>query len=197
MPVFQKNNEKILFIHIPKAGSTSIEHFFLDNDWKMSFFDGGGQYSVNNFSLCSPQHMHLEMLRSLFRFSSFDKIFTFVRHPRNRILSEYKWRVKYLNERRNFNDWFYESFKEYEKNNYCLDNHLRPQVDFVSNAVEVFKIEDGIDKGLEQVLSKKDVDLSRLTNAMNSNKNIIELSDEVEKKIKEFYAEDFAKFNYE
>ena len=88
-------------------------------------------------------------------------------------------------------------FKEYEKNNYCLDNHLRPQVDFVSNAVEVFKIEDGIDKGLEQVLSKKDVDLSRLTNAMNSNKNIIELSDEVEKKIKEFYAEDFAKFNYE
>lgn len=54
MPLFHKNNKRILFIHIPKAGGTSIEQFFKRNGWEMEFYDGGGKGTKNEFTRCSP-----------------------------------------------------------------------------------------------------------------------------------------------
>lgn len=95
MPVFQRDGKKVLFLHVPKAGGTSIEEFFKKNDWEISFLDRGGDLSWNKFMKCSPQHMHAEILEKIFKINSFHAIFITVRHPFERIKSEFKWRKKY------------------------------------------------------------------------------------------------------
>lgn len=62
MPYFHNNNINILFIHIPKTGGTSLEHFFsnkydisLNNDALFEFLDEETAKSKNINS--SLQHI--------------------------------------------------------------------------------------------------------------------------------------------
>ena len=80
MPIFRTVNKDILFIHIPKAGGTSVEKFFYINRFAVLFIDNAGnktQYrnSLNNLTKCSPQHMHGDLLKSYFDLSKFSSIF--------------------------------------------------------------------------------------------------------------------------
>lgn len=199
MPVFQKNDKKILFIHIPKAGGTSIEHLFKSNGWDMSFFDGGGKNSVNNFLKCSPQHMHFNMLKDIMRINSFDYIFTFTRDPIERLKSEYKWRKKYLNENMNFNDWFDFTFENYKNNSFIHDNHIRPQSEFIGENVNHFKIEEGIKKSFNKFIHQIDpnFNLGSIPSVMKSdNVDEFNLTNEQTSTLIEFYQTDFILFNY-
>lgn len=199
MPVFQKDNKKILFVHIPKAGGTSIEHLFKKNGWNMTFFDGGGQYSVNSFMKCSPQHIHYEIINKIFRLESFDYIFSFTRDPIDRLKSEYKWRKKYLNETSNFNDWFEFTFSQFYNNPFIHDNHIRPQDDFLGPNVNHFKIEDGINDGFKKFIHEIDpnFDLSVIPNVMRSSEKIaLDLTEQQLSRVKTFYKNDFEKLKY-
>lgn len=101
MPVSKQ--EKLLFIHIPKTGGTSIECFF-DMCYRDCFwFEHWGQ-DMKSFlkfyrselsdepkSYYEPQHYPPEILKKIIPdYDDYFK-FTFVRHPYTRILSEYYW----------------------------------------------------------------------------------------------------------
>ncbi len=97
MPIFTKNKIHILYVHIPKTGGSSVEGLFKKNKWQLSYLDKGGKKggkpdSLNSIRQCSPQHMHLEMLQTIFDLEKIDYIFMTVRHPVDRLISEYRMR---------------------------------------------------------------------------------------------------------
>ncbi len=203
MPVFQKNNKKILYIHIPKAGGTTIEHYFIKNKWDMSYCDiGNNQYSINKFMKTSPQHMDAKMIESIFDLNKFDFIFMITRNPLERIKSEYKWRKQYAGVKKNMNDWILSTLKNYSDNHYLLDNHIKPQNEFEVNNIKIFKLEDGLEpltKLLENTFENYflDKNIETKMRSKNTDSNIETLSNEVVQVIQSFYLKDFQRYNYQ
>ena len=153
MPIFRTANKDILFIHVPKAGGTSVEKFFYANRFTVIFIDHAGSKaqhlnSLNNLTKCSPQHMHGDLLKSYFDLSKFSSIFMMVRHPVERIISEYNYRMKIAKiekkENVEINTWINEAIQACSFNPYIYDNHLRPQWHFLLDNCKVFKLEDSM-----------------------------------------------------
>jgi hypothetical protein len=199
MPIIQIDNKNILFIHIPKTGGASIEHFFRRSG-KVTMFDGRPN---NPDFYCSPQHFHLALLKRLLPFNLFEYKFTVVRDPFMRLASEYKMRnrQKFLNGKTilNFDDWVEDIFVEYEKNLWVNDNHIRPQSEFIDDSIKVFRFEDGLVSIIEKVHEELLLPLSTVIKLPHRQKSVnipISLSSKTVSTIIEFYKEDFAKFNY-
>jgi len=90
MPIDTKN--KIIFVHIPRTGGTTIEHILGMNQAENLFSQEPLSYIVPNNKL--PQHLtYMEICDNLpqnFVKEAFS--FSFVRNPWSRILSEFLWR---------------------------------------------------------------------------------------------------------
>ena len=142
MPVYFSKEKQIsiLYIHIPKCGGGSIESFFRDNQYDQKLF------SLNPLGLlkCSPQHMHAGLLESILNIERFSYVFTVVRNPVSRLISEYKWRIKHSTAENGFDYWYEITRKKYEKNNFYFDNHIRPMHEFITRRCDVLKLEDGL-----------------------------------------------------
>jgi len=144
MPVFFKGRRRILFIHVPKAGGTSIETFFEANGFKTSYLDRGeSSESLNEVRRCSPQHMHAALLRALFNTAAFDYSFITVRHPVSRLLSKFVMETGETQSVARLEDWILRDFSRVFADPAFMDNHLRPQSDFLLPQAKVFKLEDG------------------------------------------------------
>ncbi|MDC3011323.1 sulfotransferase family protein [Synechococcus sp. AH-736-G21] len=164
MPVFSSpdGSLNILFIHIPKTGGGSVEHFFKKINFGVKYLQTKDAPNTLKLSCykCSPQHMHAALLEMIFNIHSFDYVFTLVRHPFNRLLSEYKWNIaKNKLSRNGINDFYINSRRLYANNPYALDNHLRPQIEFITEKTRIFKLEDGIDSALKTVLSELSINV--------------------------------------
>lgn len=134
MPVFSRDDHRVLFVHIPKTGGTSVEHHFRVSGWHVDFFDTGeAQYSKNQYMKCSPQHLNAKQLQTVLRLSAFHFVFTIVREPVERTISEYNWRRKHLGLTSPFDSWIEESLNLQKTNQYILDNHLSPQTTFFAS----------------------------------------------------------------
>ncbi len=144
MPIFHKEGKTILFIHIPKTGGTFVEALFKRNGYAIEFLAHGNNSGfLNNVMRISPQHLHLDVLGSLFDFSKFDFIFTVVRNPLHRFESEY--RMRNPEGKVPIDSWGEKIIKRYKKKPGCLDNHLRPQVEFINSQVTWYKLENKLD----------------------------------------------------
>lgn len=204
MPIFSKDNIKVLFIHIPKAGGSTIESIFLKSGYSMSYHDHGKKMenSLNSIRKCSPQHMHRDLINEIFVEESFNLIFTVIRNPINRFKSEAAFRFKdkeSIKEEEIFK-WTKRTLnKVYQRDNYIYDNHIRPQHEFVMKSSKVFRLEDGIDNILRELNSKYDLNLNlnSIKKRLDSsdfkigNSSNIPLSDECMKLIIDFYKDDF------
>ena len=85
MPIFTFDNLKLLFIHIPKTGGTSVEES-VSGYCKTSLL----LHRVPDFLKNSPQHLTASNLKEIgFGPSLFDYSFAIVRNPYRRIESEY------------------------------------------------------------------------------------------------------------
>jgi len=146
MPVFFKDTRRILYIHVPKAGGTSIEAFFEANGFKSAYIDRGeSPESLNGVRRCSPQHMHAAQLQALFDPALFDFVFMTVRHPVRRLLSKFVMDTGETENVTRFEDWILRVFSNVFVEPSFMDNHLRPQVDFLLPQARIFKLEDGFD----------------------------------------------------
>lgn len=84
------SEQKLLFIHIPKTGGTSI------TDWIMS--------NVLYAKGAKPKHAKLEVFSSI----EYEQYFTVVRNPYKRLLSWYTYHYPYNASPKNFNKWLIE-----------------------------------------------------------------------------------------
>ncbi len=208
MPIFYKDSLKVLFVHIPKAAGSSVTSFFMRSGYELSYLDTGNLSSkLNKNRLMSPQHMHSNPLREIFKLNTFDLIFSITRHPVERLLSEYKMRVGDMQNHKKFippspDEWIQNYFELFEKDNYILDNHLRPQYEFEVDNHVFFKIEDGLDKEwskkISDLLGDKSLSEKPISTSNKSREpsQSLKVSKETLQLIKNFYKRDFVRFDY-
>jgi hypothetical protein len=195
MPLYSIGDRILLFIHVPKAGGTTVEYALAE--YCIGFLDRKFQPGIFP---CSPQHFHGAMLQGILNLENIDYNFMTVRHPFERIKSEYKWRRRFFNLSTPLNEWVSSAFDSYRSNHYILDNHLRPMVDYLVPNVEVFRIEDGLGKlfdKLQQRFPGADITVPGGREMTSGDwSNDLEFSPEVSKRIKQVYENDFREFNY-
>jgi hypothetical protein len=139
MPFVEYNSKRLLFIHVPKTGGSSIESW-LGGVAKLRFKLASPAMSMR----CTPQHLTCGDMLALFGEDYFHRIFSIVRNPYTRLESEYRWRTG-GESKVTFEQWALRALTRFEKNAWISDNHFRPQVEFQSRNVTVFRFEDGLE----------------------------------------------------
>jgi hypothetical protein len=151
MPFIQYKSKKILYIHIPKTGGTSIEEW-MKTISPLRMFSVGIPHAVR----CTPQHFRAQDIKALLGEDFFDLSIAVVRNPYDRIASEYKMRMHiekqgFWKNGPDFSLWLEDNLSRQARDKFHLDNHLRPQWEFIGNNVEVFKLEDGLMAPLRRI----------------------------------------------
>ncbi|MGH3444335.1 MAG: sulfotransferase family 2 domain-containing protein [Nocardioidaceae bacterium] len=206
MPIYRRDDMNVLFVHVPKTAGTTIERVFRHSGFKEHYRDSKvGPGTVNRLRLCSPQHMHAELLRNLFHLDRFDVTFMVVRDPIARFRSEFAMRHKAdvpLKEAR-VERWADKVFGAYSRNRFALDNHLRPQSEFCLPAAQVFRIEDGLDAAVTHLNDHFGLGLpTELPRVMDREKGSgvpsrsVPISAGLDARLRAFYSADFARFGY-
>lgn len=153
VPIFQHPNGKVVFYaHVPKTGGTYIEDLLVANGIAREFFNP----KPSKWALkVSPQHWHRAFYDLFVDFDRVDLGFITVRHPVDRLLSEYRWRVKRKEAQSGFSEWLDSVTEALKTDPCCLDNHLRPQIDFFHPSMEVHRFELGFGDGWAQALGER------------------------------------------
>jgi len=147
MPIYRIHTALVLFVHIPKCGGTSLETMLRAHP----AFEGEVLYEMGPDNLflaagrCSPQHWHAPILRELLHLQRFDLIFTLVRDPVARLLSEHSMRCgRDPSAERNFSRWYAACRAAVERNPFHLDNHLRPAHEFLLKRAHIYNFNSGL-----------------------------------------------------
>ena len=208
MPYYKEKN--LLFIHIPKTGGTVIEDE-IKKKYKQTLYSG----YINNilespFNKFSLQH---QFYTTIYKYQNkldvnFNniKIFTVVRNPYDRIISDLFWwkrKKKYPEFKINYNDT--EEIYNFIKNNYLnrddLDNHNQPQYKFITDEnlnlisnIKILKCEtlndtnNELNKFLGFNINIKKENVNKDYSKFLNKKSIL--------LINEYYKKDFELFNY-
>jgi hypothetical protein len=206
VPVFTQGDTRVLFVHVPKAGGTSVERLFGNSGFRVAYRDPKtGPQSLNRLRRCSPQHLHAEMLQQLLRLDRFDLVFMVVRDPIARFRSEYSMRRKsdLRTDSEAVDEWTDQVFRQYEDDPYVHDNHLRPQSEFLLPDAHVYRLEDGLDRMVLDLRQRHGLDLAEeIPHALNRlqrtgvSSRDVQLSTRTTQRLRDFYAEDFERFGY-
>lgn len=203
MPIYTKNNLAVLFMHIPKTGGTSIEDWLKAQEkFKEHLFMKHPPAGL----LCTPQHFTYSTIESLFLpiFPTLSYQFTIVRNPYERLESEFFYRHKLrqlgLGNRpeKFFSSWVCKMLKETKRLPNLLDNHLRPQVEFISKDIEIFRFEQGISDIMNQVAERIEAEKPHnVIHKKSSNRIPVYWSLQAIHLVNDFYKSDFESFNYQ
>ncbi len=143
MPIFRANGELHIFLHVPKCAGTTIEAHLSARFGQLGLIGMGPGRDV------SLQHLTWDEIVSIFPQAWITESFAVVRHPVSRFVSAYNMRITQGKPPfpreisiTDFLDW---TECRLPKVPSLLDNHLRPQVDFVGPDTKIFRLEDGLD----------------------------------------------------
>lgn len=199
MPFIDWTDKRILYVHVPKTGGTSIEAW-MKTLAPLQLHTIGQPAALR----CTAQHLHYKEITALLDAGSFDYAFMTVRNPFTRIASEYRMRAQEQQEGfwgapQRFPYWLETTLTKAARDPFLLDNHIRPQWEFVGNDVEVFHFEDGIGPILTQVADRigappPDTVPHKMKSTSSAHATPWERADII--RVTRFYAEDFTEFGY-
>lgn len=212
MPVLTVGSKRILYIHIPKTGGTTVENLLRSYNGNLSM------YSPSRGALpCSPQHFHRELLEKVLGSPTtngkgydhdFDFVFMTVRHPETRLLSEYRYqrsisvrlKINPIAHSLPFDAWCRYVLWHTARNPLYSDNHVRPQVDFAVWDPVIYRLEDGLDEVQERLDSiigaQGKWPAQPLKVSTNSAGNPGRLRASTRSLIRSFFSRDFDAFDY-
>ncbi len=205
MPIARINGQSVLFVHIPKTGGETTEKYLesaSETDEPLSLL----RPPDHDLLPCAPQHLHGKALNYLFRPKFFDYAFTIVRDPVARAVSEYKFRAGPLHAKGRriptFPAWWQRTRKAYASNPYVADNHLRPQMEFITPRIaarfDVFRFEDGLLYVLEQAFAVMGVPFRDLDIHTHRSEPLpIEIDEATFNSLLSFYARDINELGYD
>jgi hypothetical protein len=195
MPVAAVNGRSVLFVHIPKTGGSSVEHYL--SSLGSLFLTGNGRTAGLR---CSAQHLHADALASIGAADGHDWCFTIVRHPVARLVSEYRYQMRktgWLRDRLSFSGWLSYALSRRALDPWYRDNHFRPQHEFILPGMETMRFEDGIDACLSRIAKKLGAPLPTMPiHEKLSPPRPLVLTAAALARIKTTYARDFADFGY-
>ena len=204
MTLFIKDKQSILFLHVPKCGGSSIDRLFKDNGYTATLELRG--LPPQDCLVASPQHLTSQNLKSIVNMKELNNIFTLVRNPYERIISEFNWQFRDAKpcNTPDINAWVIESLKNASNDLSYSDNHFRPSIDFIDSGqpCKIFKLEDGIEYIVEYFVreqgSTKKIDIPNEKKAQSFANSIKkqELNPSAITKINQFYKHDFEAFDY-
>ena len=208
MPFFKRkffHHKIIFFLHIPKCGGSSIEKFFIDNNFYVNLLDKKFENREIKWSKNSPQHLISRDLKTIIDLNMIDYSFTVIRHPIERFKSAFLFNknVNKIMIKLDIND-FVNHYEKKFMGLYSYDNHFIPANKFIEGfdrKLEIYRLEE---------LSKLESKLNRLfhytlklrklehlkkssTLPYQETPNLSTRSKEI---IYELYKEDFKKFGY-
>ena len=206
MPIFTRDDRRVLFVHVPKTGGTSIERHFTAADWTMHHRSTPKkQPALFPAYRCSPQHWHGALLSELFRLDRFEARFLVVRDPIARFRSEYVMRntADPRTDAASVEAWAERALKRYAANPYVHDNHLRPQSEFLVEDCEVYRLEDGLEAAVADLNTRFDLGLGpQVPRSFHSEKRAgvsssdVEISPGLAERLADFYRSDYDRFGY-
>lgn len=198
MPIFKIAGKTILFLHIPKAGGTSVEEFLAGLSGE-SF-----RMKLNTEGLpCVPQHFHGALMDKLFAPDFFDYSFCVTRNPYARLLSEYNYRMQHRHRpyrwfpAPKFDTWVKATLARYRRQPYVYSNHIRPQVAFRIEGTRAFRLEDQVPELMAELgeVTGTAVPVA-LPHSNPSKKRETRISEATAALIHDFYRSDFDTFGY-
>jgi hypothetical protein len=200
---------KLLFIHIPKTGGTSLE-YYLQKKSPQTLYSLFNKNNVlfEKFNLKTSSLHHLTYKEILEYKDMLDvdfnenlKIVTIVRNPYHRIISDlFFWAI--IDETSTMQE-VYEIIKNYINRN-IYDNHNKPQYEFIIDNnnciipnITIFKTENLIEN--VKNYGYHDFNFNVNVNRKNVTKDNYDkyLNNDSIKLINEFYKKDFELFNYD
>ena len=197
MPVFTKDERRILFIHVPKAAGSSIEKQFRTSGWKMDYYN----VCANPYE---PALQHLTYRELSEMIADLDDIpsFSVVRNPFKRMVSEWRWQVNIMrNTDVDFPNFVRRVQVSLKTSKTYWDNHWRPQTDFISDKVDdVIKMEQ-LDESFERFAIEQDLGFTSLPKSNKSKTRFgafpkLSVNDETIDRIREIYRDDFERLEY-
>lgn len=216
MPI--NSNHKIIFIHVPKTGGTSIEQILemMSPDAFLTYKPSRNTYSLlpldkftsDEYRLCASKNLQHFTLRELQKvldpqiYKEYKKI-SVVRNPYERLVSEFAYSQKTINRHHNF-DMFVKKNLAHPQylRNWLFDGHLETQTSFLINEENNFNSIDKIYRyeNLQDCLK----DLNSLT-GKNTYPHLYKSAHQpyqeyytqyLQELVYNFYKEDFINFNY-
>jgi hypothetical protein len=159
-----------------------------------------GRYGVFNSSL---QHLSCSLLEQVIEFEKTICKFALVRHPADRLVSEYFYQLRggdQVASRHDLNGWIELVLNNYTKFNFLYDNHLAKQVDYFKEKIKLFRLEDGL-KNVERYIGKfirtnREPSNSFRINCSSGPEINQQLSGSAMKAGQSFYEDDFNFLNY-
>lgn len=212
MPVLRTTTKRILYIHVPKTGGSYVEELM------RNYGPVSGVRVKDTFAglPCSPQHFHAPLLEHVYSAdrvdvdNPFDYVFMTVRHPIERMKSEYRFRASSTRWSRvrhripvpvRFDSWLMRTLRAYRDDPFVYDNHVRPQHEFSAFGAEVFRLEDGLDRVVNALNRVTGLEVSPPRRAINVSKSATSrvdygLSPRVRALFREHSAQDYVAFGY-
>lgn len=196
IPIFEISGKRILFIHVPKTGGTSLSAAL--EKFGTITFDRGFR---ENKKKVSERHAHEALIHSNITNTRFDYVFMITRNPVDRIISEYRYQCRKPGLHRSkvlgFGLWLDYSLYRTKKNRGYRDNHFRPQSEFATLGCEIFRLEDGLECAINCINQKLGLSIELPPERMNvSPEYDIKVKKLHIEKIHSFYASDYLAYNY-
>ncbi|TGN65499.1 hypothetical protein EXE59_17170 [Nocardioides eburneiflavus] len=207
VPIFTRDGRSVLFVHVPKTGGTSLERMFIRAGWDVGLRATPHTHPAQSrLHRISPQHLHAPLLTEMLRLGRFDAIFLVVREPLLRFRSEYVMRNKRhadAGSAGHVEAWTDDVLARLRANPAVLDNHLRPQHEFVLPRAQVYRLEDGLEAAVADLRDRFDLDLpAEVPHTLESgsggglSSRDVEITDAVAARVRALYARDHEVFGY-
>lgn len=207
MPIFTRGDRAVLFVHVPKTGGTTLEKMLVGAGWEVGFRATPRTHPTQaRLHRVSPQHYHADLLAQTLRLDRFDTTFLVTRDPMARFRSEYAMRNKRHPEAgtaAHVAEWAGSIARRVRRNPSVLDNHLRPQHEFVLPGARVFRLEDGMESIIRTLNDEAGLGLSDdVPQHLLSGKDgriasrDVQVTPSVERWVRDFYARDYDLLGY-
>lgn len=200
MPFVEHGDVRLLYIHVPKTGGGTVTRW-MASVGTVHFQTVGTPPALR----CTPQHLRTSDFRGLFGPGYFTHTVMTVRNPFDRIASEYRMRAAiggagFFASWPTFSLWLENTLASAAKQPFHLDNHLRPQWEFLGTGVEVMRYEDGLPAIIARMAQRLQVQAPDRVERVHETASLgIDVEwDRVDRlRVVEFFRRDFTEFGYD
>lgn len=193
MPLYRHEANVIFFVHIPKTGGASIEQAL-----KMAGAAEALKFKRKRpYSKSTLQHMHASVYLEAVGANFADYSFTVIRNPFDRFASEYKMKVVDAGVSADIHEWAVTNFTRFSEYPFTRDNHIRPQVEFLSDRLEVFRFENGLETPVVAACRRLTLSPPEIPHEKRGSVARLSIRSKTLDAIREFYSQDFLQFGYD